>query len=210
MCFSASASFIASGLLSLCGGIALWRSVHTRRTSIFVAGAPLLFALQQAAEGLVWLHGYSWAALTFLFFAFGVWPFYIPFSLLVAESDKKKRKALCALTVLGSGVSLCLLISLVSSPVAFHVQGCHLVYDVVGRLLAMPWLRWPVSVCYCITTIAPFAISSMRYMPVVGLLIGLSCLVTCLFYTVYFISVWCFFAALISSAVVVIIYGDSE
>jgi hypothetical protein len=203
MCFSASASFIASGILVVIG---LFSVISAKeRKWLFVALIPLFFAIQQCAEGLVWVYKSPIAALAFLFFAFIVWPFYIPFSCLMVESDNARSRLLYALTIIGSGVSVCLLFGVLSSDLSFYIQDCHIVYDAAGRLFTYGYMWVALAGGYCMTTILPFFISSHRYMKIMGILIGCSCLIAYLFYTVYFVSVWCFFAALISSAVLVIV-----
>jgi hypothetical protein len=203
MCFSASASFIASGVLAAIG-LASIVSIKSQKW-LFIALIPLFFAIQQFAEGLVWAYGSYSAALVFLFFAFIVWPFFIPFACLMAESDNRSRRWLYMLAIMGCGVSLCLLFGLMSSEVTFNIQGCHVVYDAAQGLLEYGYLWLTVACGYCVATIMPFFVSSHRQMKIMGFLVGSSCLIAYLFYTVYFISVWCFFAALISSAVVYII-----
>ena len=53
MCFSATGSFAISGILTMASGAALARN-SSKPHRIF-AGIPLIFAVQQAAEGTVWL-----------------------------------------------------------------------------------------------------------------------------------------------------------
>ncbi len=207
MCFSASASFIASGVLGVIGLLSVM-SVKDRKWFV-MALIPVFFAIQQFAEGLVWVYKWPIAALTFLFFAFIVWPFYIPFSCLMVESDNARKGWLYALTIIGLGVSVCLLFGLVSSDLSFYVQDCHIVYDAARGLFAYGFLWVALAGGYCAATILPFFISSRPYMKIMGVLIGSSCLIAYLFYTVYFVSVWCFFAALISSAVLVIMRRNS-
>lgn len=206
MCFSASASFIASGVLAVIA-LATLASVKERKW-LSVALIPLFFAIQQFAEGLVWLYKWPMAALTFLFFAFIVWPAYIPFSCLMVESDNAKGPALYLLTVIGLAISGCLLFGLTSSQLSFYMQDCHIVYDAAQGLFAYRFLWFPLAGGYCISTILPFFISSRPYMKIMGVLVGSSCLIAYLFYSVYFISVWCFFAALLSSAVLWIVKNN--
>lgn len=54
MCFSATASFTASAVLGITG-IATLRQVKFK-SLIFLACLPLLFAIQQFNEGLIWLY----------------------------------------------------------------------------------------------------------------------------------------------------------
>lgn len=203
MCFSASASFIASGVLSTIGLLSI-ASIKDRKW-LAIALIPVFFAIQQFAEGFVWLYQWPTAALVFLFFAFIVWPFYIPFSCLMVESDNARRRLLYALMIIGSGLSLCLLFGLLSSDMSFYAQDCHIVYDVAQLLLAKGWVRMLLGFVYVLVTIVPFFISSVPHMRKIGFLIAISCLVAYFFYTIYFISVWCFFSALISSTVLLIV-----
>ena len=53
MCFSATASFVASGVIASIG-VATLRHVREPRALLF-ACVPLLFAVHQFTEGLVWL-----------------------------------------------------------------------------------------------------------------------------------------------------------
>lgn len=208
MCFSASASFIASGVL---GGIGLASIALVRsKKLVAIACIPLLFAIQQFAEGVVWVYASPIAATIFLFFALIVWPFYTPFALLMAESDNGKRVSLYLLTIIGLGLSLCLLFGLLSSDVSFYIQDCHIVYDAARILLINDWVSLFLGSIYCLVTIIPFFISSQQYIKQIGLLIMGTCLIAYLFYTIYFISVWCFFAALTSTAMLVIVRNNNR
>lgn len=53
MCFSAEASFIASGGLAVIGGVSL---VMAKKEDKLLAVIPLLFSVQQAFEGVQWLY----------------------------------------------------------------------------------------------------------------------------------------------------------
>jgi len=53
MCFSATASFVASGVIGSIG-LATLRHVREPRTLLFAA-VPMLFAVHQFTEGFVWL-----------------------------------------------------------------------------------------------------------------------------------------------------------
>ena len=90
MCFSATASFAAGGLLLGVGSLTL-RRARTPRERPFAA-IPLLFAIQQFIEGVIWLtfsreapllntvmtHAYS-------FFSHVLWPVYVPVAVLLIE-----------------------------------------------------------------------------------------------------------------------------
>jgi len=56
-----------------------------------------------------------------------------------------------------------------------------------------------------LATIAPLFISSIKRIHFVGTIMGLSFIVSAIFYKEFLISVWCFFAAIISFVVFYII-----
>ena len=111
MCFSATASFAASGVLGCIGALA-YNQVRHKRQYLF-ALIPSLFAVQQAAEGVVWLsftHSAfePWrttAMYTFLFFALIIWPVWVPLSALCLDGARRSRLLDIALVV-GIFVSL--------------------------------------------------------------------------------------------------------
>jgi hypothetical protein len=54
MCFSAAASFVTAGVTGAIGAVALTRVNEPRELPL--AATPILFALQQSIEGLLWLN----------------------------------------------------------------------------------------------------------------------------------------------------------
>ena len=83
MCFSATASFTASALLTPVGLYALRRTYQSDPRYLALAAFPLLFGIQQAIEGGLWLAlegratlSTSTTALGFLFFAYLLWPIF--------------------------------------------------------------------------------------------------------------------------------------
>ena len=56
MCFSATASFTAAAIVGSIGAVTLWKAARLRdRALLPIAAFPVLFALQQTVEGLLWL-----------------------------------------------------------------------------------------------------------------------------------------------------------
>ena len=53
MCFSATASFMVGGSLTLLGAVMLKRVTH--KAELPFAAIPLLFGIQQVIEGMLWL-----------------------------------------------------------------------------------------------------------------------------------------------------------
>lgn len=173
MCFSAKASFLASGLLFSVGAatVAIAQGKADRST-LPLAMAPLFFGLQQASEGLVWLGIQAQslaggeesnpttlvAALTYLFFAYAFWPVWIPWSAVRLQPRPEKSGSLLRwLPALGLVPGVVLWLPLASHPrMALPVQiGRSLVYRLhpwsvqllpalVGPMLYAAWMVLPL------------------------------------------------------------------
>jgi hypothetical protein len=82
MCFSATASFSAAGILALAGAVTLSKARDVRERPL--AAVPLVFALQQGIEGLLWRtvpaghQAGRTLATSFAILAMVFWPVFIP------------------------------------------------------------------------------------------------------------------------------------
>lgn len=105
MCFSAAASFSAGTLLLAVGAVTL-RMVQ-RSAQRPYAAIPLLFAVQQLVEGVVWLSFGGPAGLNFVatqvysFFSHVLWPVYVPLAAWRMEPRGPRRRALSAFVAAG-------------------------------------------------------------------------------------------------------------
>jgi hypothetical protein len=107
MCFSAKASF-AGGVVIGAIGIATVREIHKPSQLVF-ATIPLFFAFQQVVEGCLWvtiplpeyIHLQKIATYLFLIMADFLWPTMIPLAVLLMEKNKKRKKILRILLILG-------------------------------------------------------------------------------------------------------------
>ena len=207
MCFSATASFAAAGVTSVAGGAAL-HGVQ-RRSQLPLAAIPLIFAIHQFAEGVLWLgltqpqHA-AWqrpAMFAFLFFAEVVWPVWVPLAILASEAHPARQKLLRALLALGIALAVTRLYGLYAYPVSATIAGQHIQY----RLDAPFTLRRIADVCYAIVTVVPLFVASTKQVRWIGVLIVVSLVFSKLLFYQTFISAWCFFAALISALVVVVV-----
>lgn len=207
MCFSAQASFIASGALLALGSYAVKKVKN--KASMPLALTPIFFALQQAAEGFVWLGNTheSMAAITpvatwfFLFFAFFFWPIWIPTATIFLEKKMDRKHLLYVLLGIGITVGFTLAYTALVTGVQPEVSCSHIQYPI-----ALPDIFnfWGPAL-YCIATIAPFFVSTRRYFWLFGIGLSISVAVTYLFYTAFFTSVWCFFSALLSMGIIALI-----
>ena len=123
MCFSATASFSAGAVLLGVGALTL-RSARRPRELPFAA-IPLLFAIQQLSEGVIWLtFRYEApqlnAAMThvYSFFSHVLWPAYIPLAVLLIEPPGLRHRLLLAFVVGGLAVGVYLLYVLAAFGVA--------------------------------------------------------------------------------------------
>jgi len=203
MCFSAQASFGASAVLGIMGMYALRKA---KQKEVFLAVIPLLFGIQQFFEGVVWIT-YAHPALhltttiatySFCFFAFFFWPVWIPTTVLKMETNSAKNPFLYLLVALGSLISSVLVFSMIKNGISTSVSCSHINYDIF-----LPEIfEFPGAALYCIATIIPLFISSKKWLPLFGLLTLGSVAITYFFYSTYFTSVWCFFAAILSSVII--------
>ncbi len=164
------------------------------------------------------------ASLFYLFFALPFWPFWIPFCAFISESCPKKKWFIGFISLVGLAVGLVLYLPIVdpdlletrladhsshydiaagSTPKGtFPVENEHphpsIRYD-ISRGLAfalLPPLAW--QLLYLGVVAAPFAVSSTKGYLGLGIALLLSAMVSHLFFRYAFVSVWCFFAALLS------------
>ncbi|PBQ30537.1 hypothetical protein CNR22_01715 [Sphingobacteriaceae bacterium] len=208
MCFSANASFGAGIVLVTIGVASIKKSQHS--SQLLFASIPLIFGIQQISEGFVWLsltyQGWSFLrwpmTYTFLFFAQIVWPFWVPYSILKLERDRKRKQIERILTVLGASVSLYLAYCLISYYVEAKILGLHISYqqDYPAGLSRYG------GVLYVIATIVPPFFSGIKRMWSVGMAILISYIITAIFYEDYIVSVWCFFASVISITVLAVMH----
>jgi hypothetical protein len=213
MCFSASASFAAGAVLSSVGTISL---IKTRKSSeIPFASIPLLFGLQQFAEGFVWLSltnpDYAFmkgiSSHTFIFFAQVLWPVWAPFSIHKFEKQKGVKNIIGKILVgIGMLVATVLAYFLFTQHIEADISGHHISYNqaylqqfgIIGGIFYLG-----------ATAIPPF-VSSNKRMWILGASILLAYVLTEIFYAQYVVSVWCFFAAILSAMVLWIVIVKSK
>ena len=199
MCFSATASFTAAVGLSLLG-IGTIRQARSKRY-LLLASFPCLFALQQSLEGLVWtgINNESLSQLTmvgtygFLLFATFLWLILSPLSIYFLEQDKQKKRVLLGLTALGFLLGAYLLIWIIYDGIEPQVFSGNIFYD----LKLIPFYE-PTKYLYLSIVSIPFLITESPQLKLFGSLSIKSFIISQILFQVTFVSVWCFFAALLS------------
>ena len=209
MCFSAISSFSAAGMLT---GIGILALLSAKRPATYpTAVIPFGFAIQQAAEGIVWVtygnpehllltHA---ASVLFLFFAMIVWPVWMPFSLVIAERGRTQWYKLVAFTVLGIIVAAYGAYLLCTFPIRASIT-CHSIAYMYGNMSFL--IQCIHAVAYLSVTVVPFFISTRPFSRVFGGLLSIALIASWWFWYATAGSVWCFFAALLSSLIVVQLY----
>ncbi len=209
MCFSATASFTAGAALSVVGGL----TVHKSRGKIElpVALVPLLFGIQQLTEGVLWISlSHDLPTLTtvatyvYSMFSHVLWPIFVPFAILLVETSRWRKQALGVFQALGLAVGLYLLYFLVRFPVTAHVHGRSITYDsphfyIIG-----------VIVVYLLATCVSGLFSTHRCVNVFGLLAFILAIAAYQVSVTTFVSVWCFYAAILSLLVYVHFSGPMQ
>ncbi len=196
MCFSATASFTAGiGLTSI--GIVTVRMAPTRRAIPF-ASIPLLFGIQQLSEGIIWLwigHSaivVSIASVFYLTFSHIVWPTLLPTSVLCLETIRWRRMILWGFVVTGLIVSGYFLYYLSIETITTSIVGQSITYrspHFLNTFLLSP---------YTAATCASCLFSHDRIVNAFGVIAFIGAVMTSLFFHHAFISVWCFFGAILS------------
>ncbi len=196
MCFSAPVSFLASGGL-LAVGLATIKYPKTTGEKL-LASFPFLFSIQQFLEGTLWMvlarkwpTGLEWIAMNgFLFFAFLVWPFYIPLTAHLLENNEKRKKWTGLFFIFGALLSISMFFGYIQIEKFASISNLHIDY-------CMPLIEQGlinlIEICYLVLVIGILLFSSRKRLKLT-LTIGLiSYFVAQFFYKQFFISVWCFF-----------------
>jgi len=125
----------------------------------------------------------------------------VPLAMLALEADPGRRKLLGALLVLGAILAPALAYGLGAYPVSANIAGPHIQYRQDSPL---PF-RWVTDLIYPLVIVLPPLVASNRLVRLIGVLLLASLVLTKIFFYYYFASVWCFFAAIISVLVVLIV-----
>lgn len=201
MCLAPEVDLIA-GLAITAVGIDTLRRVD-RKPELVIGSLPLLFGLHTLVETFVWwsvdgtidqADGRA-AMWMYLLFALPGLPMLVPLSLLLVESERKRRDAMMVTLGLGTLVAAMLTWQLLDGTVDAIARPVHIEYNF--------GLDWPILVVagYLVATCAPLIISSwptIRWWGIANVIvvavIGAAAVGDV-------ISLWCFWAAATSIAI---------
>ena len=200
MCFSPTASFISGTALCVIG-IATLRQTKAP-TEVPFALIPMLFGIQQLTEGVIWLsfsHNIPVLrqVMTYIYSLFShlLWPIYVPFAIGIIEVVKWRKKALLVLLVLGVIVGLFLFYWITVGPLNAEVISHHIVY------ISPHFYSVPVMILYFTATCISCFFSSHGFIRLLGVLLVLSLSSAQIAHSIALVSIWCFFAAILSMLV---------
>ncbi|MBX7145504.1 MAG: hypothetical protein K1X79_13725 [Oligoflexia bacterium] len=206
MCFGAGPSFSASIVLGV-AGIGALRRVRERHEFAFAA-IPLVFALHQLNEGMLWLvltdrAPANWQQglnLGFLLVALALWPTYAPLANYKLEPQSGRRRLILPFVVLGLLTSAYLLFFLLKNSFSSSIHNCSLYYD-----FHVPGPQHLVLI-YIAVVAGHFLFSSFALVRFFGAAVMLFCALSLYLYTHTFVSSWCFFASILSAMVAYFFY----
>ena len=195
MCFSATASFVTAAITGAVGVMAIRRATSPEHLPL--ASAPLVFAVQQAVEGSLWLRLpqdgtnalASSLALIYLLIAQVWWPVVVPISVLLIEPTGIRRRLMTIGLTMGMTVAAYLLWAIVLREHRAEIIDGHLVY------VTETSSPLTIGLAYLGATALPLLLSSYRAVAALGAVVLVGAVVTYLLYWEAFVSVWCFFAA---------------
>jgi len=199
-----------------------------------VAAIPLIFGLHQVSEGMVWKDFENEVAVQcFAFTAYVFWPLYISLAFALVEwtrnyettsrpnddhrwahwphniSAKSRRRLQLFHVLLAIALDAYVLVNMVP----LDNDG---VLDVNGRLSYSGWgidnqtLSYAASAVYAYVVVVSLYVSSLPYSSFFGGLVLVSLCLTLIFWTEQYPSTWCFFAAILSSVVMLIIWSELQ
>jgi len=199
MCFSPEADLVVGGLVVAMGVDALRRVREPRQ--ILFAALPLMFGLHQVDEAFVWLglQGHVSESLErvsiwiYVLFALAALPALVPVAVFAVERSAARRRLIGGLAALGIAVGVSLGVAVFRGSVNAAIDGRHISYDVSalhqGRDL---------TALYVVAACGALVLCSYRDIALLGAL-NLVAVPILMWMTVSgFISLWCFWAAIVS------------
>ena len=133
--------------------------------------------------------------LFYSFFSHVFWPIFIPFAIWMLEPNPPRRKLILYFQVTGLIVGFYLLYSLIKFSILSKVLGTHIAYEAPHFYIVA------VMALYLLSTCVSCMISSSRIVQIFGVLSFVTFIAAYFIHAATFVSVWCFFVAILSSIV---------
>jgi hypothetical protein len=207
MCFSATVSYSATAVLVTTGLYAAHLARRLPAPYWMWAVIPAFFGMQQAFEGRVWqmleTEGSGAAvpyALGFHFFSHFLWLWWIPLCSYLVEPGKIRKRVIGGCVIFGAFAG-----TLVYSVMLFHPEWMSVAVreHSIHYSFSVPYrtsIHLPITpaALYALTILVPLLVSSHSKIRIFGVLVALSMMLTSEAYSAAYVSVWCFFAAVLS------------
>jgi hypothetical protein len=212
MCFSATASFVAAGSLGVAAAASIWLARNNAEKGL--AQLPLLFGIQQFAEGFVWLSlknpDFSMylipARTAFVLIAWLGWPVIIP-AVYRAFIGRRQNHMPCnllfAMGLIVAGINAW---NMLSSPVVAEIRGHHIFYSTEQASMLADLTG---AFYVCATLIPPFLSNNVK-INITGIIHAGMFLFVFLFHRPYLVSVWCYLGAVSSATVLWVLLGKRK
>ena len=199
------------------GLVSMYKAYRVDRRFVAICALPILLALQQLFEGLVWIGGEAGNvaavehySLAYMFFAWLAWPVWVPTSTYVLEPPGRRTLYLVFVilgAILGAGQYL---------PYFAH-QGWltvtflpHVIVYGGTEMFDFLMAREFTYTMYIATVILPLLLSSKPEIRVFGVLVALVLATTFVFFRYAYISVFCFGGAMMSLYLVGMIFWKAR
>jgi len=207
MCFSATVSYSATAVLVATGLYAIRQARRLPAPYWMWAVIPVFFGIQQAFEGRVWQMldaGDAVAAIPyaqgFHFFSHFLWLWWLPLCCYLVEPGKIRKRVTGGFALFGACAGTIVYFFILTHPewmsVAIREHSICYLYSVPYR--SSVHLPIPTAALYALTVLVPLLISSHNRIKIFGVLVLLSMILVSKAYDYAYISVWCFFAAVLS------------
>lgn len=208
MCISATVSYSSAAVLVSTGLYAVGQAGRLRSPSWRLwALVPAFFGVQQGFEGLVWQQldaGSASAAvpyaLGFHFFSHFLWLWWFPLCSYLVEPGKIRRNIMGGCAMLGafSGTLVYAVMLLHPEWMLVAVRQHSILYTFSVPFRGPFHLPITPAALYALIILVPLFLSSHRLIRLFGVLIASSALLASEAYGYAYVSVWCFFAAMLS------------
>lgn len=191
-------SFIASGGLALIGYATFKQTTEKRQW--WVAAIPLIFALQQLCEGLLWLALRASASRELInalqmgyLLALLAWPVWFPLSFFMLEKRAGRRKILGGLLIIGTIFAIGSFLELIRSPLQEPVICGHSIQYLMLSPERLILLMIYFAILFFSTLISSFPLAWLY-----GIVGGGALIPTLYLYWESYMSIWCFWGAVSS------------
>lgn len=216
MCFSAEASFAAATVLVPAGTATIFRANSTNRRYLPLSMLPLLLGLQQSFEGFLWIANANdsdvWMrvfSLSYMLFAWLIWPIWLPFSTYFLEPCRRRHLYL-VLAIAGGFVGGLQYIPYFAHENWLLVRFFENAISYEGTVLFDLIMRREVTnSIYVLVVVLPLLTSSIRGLWIFGVIILIVILITYLFFQYAYISVFCFGAGVMSLYLVYLVFRET-